>query len=122
MAKPYSMDLRERVMAEVDEGLLLEMVAERFAVSVRTLRNWLALRAESGSLLPRQGEVGRKRKLDPAQRESIEKAISRSPSLDLEELRTKFSLPVLLSTLWSALERWGMTLKKSPVCGRATPR
>jgi len=39
MAKPYSMDLRERVMAEVDEGLLLEMVAERFAVSVRTLRN-----------------------------------------------------------------------------------
>lgn len=115
MAKPYSTDLRVRAMVEVDQGMPLEMVAQRFTVSVRTLRNWLALREESGELEPRRGEVGRKPKLGPVQRKSIETAIAQSPSLTLEELRIKFSLPVSLSTLWSALKQWGLTRKKSPV-------
>ena len=60
--------------------------------------------------------VGPKPKLDES-REKITTAVQAAPSATLEELRVTLSLPGCLSTLWNALEHWGLSLKKSDVRG-----
>jgi transposase len=51
--RPYSEDLRERVMAAIDRGDRREEVAERFSVSVPTITRWVRLRRETNGLAPR---------------------------------------------------------------------
>jgi putative transposase len=57
MAKPYSMDLRERVVAAVEkEGLSRRHAAWRFEVGVSTVINWVRRFRETGSVAP--GQMG----------------------------------------------------------------
>lgn len=57
MAKPYSMDLRERVVAAVEkEGLSRHAAAARFGIGVSTAVNWLRRFKETGSVAP--GQMG----------------------------------------------------------------
>ena len=51
--KPYSEDLRWRVVAAVDDGLPRAAVARRFIVSVPTIKRWLKQRRETGALAPK---------------------------------------------------------------------
>jgi putative transposase len=55
MAKPYSMDLRERVVAAVEEeGLSRHEAAARFGVVPSTAINWVRRFRETGSVAPSQ--------------------------------------------------------------------
>jgi putative transposase len=55
MSKPYSMDLRERVVRAVEqEGLSRRQAAERFGIGCSTAINWVARLHEKGSLKPDQ--------------------------------------------------------------------
>ena len=114
MGKPYSMDLRVRVMAAVDAGDSVDEAAEQFEVTARTIWSWLALRKETGGVAPRKGAVGPQPTLDE-HREKIVAAIAASPSLTLDEMRERLELPGCRTTLWKSLVRWGQTLKKSPL-------
>lgn len=51
--KPYSEDLRERVVAAVERGTKRTEVVETFAVSLPTLKRWLKQRRERGDLAPK---------------------------------------------------------------------
>ena len=51
--KPYSEDLRLRVLAAVDAGRPGEEVAKTFSVSVPTIKRWLRRRRESGDVEPK---------------------------------------------------------------------
>ena len=51
--KPYSKDLRVRVLAAVDGGVPREEVAKTFSVSVPTINRWLKRRRESGDVEPK---------------------------------------------------------------------
>jgi transposase len=107
------MDLRRRVVAEVDRGAPPAEVAERFQVRERTIWNWLALRKETGQLAPRQGDVGPTCLLEE-HREQILQSVRDDPGLTLAQRLTQLRLPGCATTLWNALQRWGVTLKKSP--------
>ena len=50
--RPYSTDLRERVLAAVDAGARREEVAAVFGVSVPTIKRYLKRRRETGGLPP----------------------------------------------------------------------
>jgi transposase len=51
---PISNDLRERVLAAVDERAEpIECIAKRFLVGERTIYAWLKLRKETGDIKPR---------------------------------------------------------------------
>jgi putative transposase len=53
MAKPYSKDLRERVVAAVEEeGLSRHQAAARFDVGVSTVIRWVIRLRETGSVAP----------------------------------------------------------------------
>ena len=51
--KPYSEDLRERVVAAVERGTKRSEVVETFAVSLPTLKRWVKQRRETGALAPK---------------------------------------------------------------------
>jgi transposase len=51
--KPYSEDLRERVVAAVERGEKRAAVVETFRVSLPTVKRWLKQRRETGSLAPK---------------------------------------------------------------------
>jgi len=57
MGKPYSVDLRERVVGAVESGgLSRRAAARRFGVGVTTVINWVRRRRETGSVAP--GRMG----------------------------------------------------------------
>lgn len=51
--KPYSKDLRVRVLAAVDAGTPREEAAKTFSVSVPSIKRWLKRRRETGDVAPR---------------------------------------------------------------------
>lgn len=51
--RPYSEDLRWRVVRAVGKGTPREEVAEQFEVSVPTIERWLRRRRETGGLAPK---------------------------------------------------------------------
>lgn len=114
MAKPYSKDLRERVLAAVDAGESIAGVARRFSVSRPTIHSWLRLRKDTGALQPREREPSG-RVLDK-HRKRIEQRLQEKPGLTLKELQTKLKLPVSVSTVCRALQAWKLTYKKKSVC------
>jgi len=57
MGKPYSNDLRERVVAAVESGgLSCRQAAARFGLGVSTAINWVRRKRETGSVAP--GQMG----------------------------------------------------------------
>ena len=53
MGKPYSLDLRERVVAAVvTGGLSCNRAAKQFGVGISTAINWVRRRRETGSVAP----------------------------------------------------------------------
>lgn len=69
MAKPYSLDLRERVVAAVEhDGLSCHQAAQRFSIGISTAIKWLRRRRETGSVAP--GRMGgcKPRKISGAHR------------------------------------------------------
>lgn len=57
MAKPYSMDLRKRVVDAVElDGLSCNQAAARFDVAISTAIGWVNRYRETGSLAP--GQIG----------------------------------------------------------------
>ena len=57
MARPYSMDLRERVVAAVEEeGLSRNEAAARFGIGISTAVNWVRRFKDTGTVAP--GQMG----------------------------------------------------------------
>ncbi len=56
MGKPYSMDLRERVVAAVAGGMSRNQAAKQFGIGISTAINWVKRLGETGSVAP--GKMG----------------------------------------------------------------
>ena len=57
MGKPYSMDLRERVVAAIEGGLSTRQAAGRFAIGIATAGTWARLKRATGAVRPaKQGK------------------------------------------------------------------
>ncbi len=87
--KPYSADLRERVLAAVQAGEHAQaQIAEQFQISDATLENWLRRQRETGhcAALPHGG--GRPRTLQDCAA-FIRAEIKKQPDVTLEELCTR---------------------------------
>jgi transposase len=52
MGRAYGLDLRQRVIAAIDEGLSARSAAARFSVAPSTAINWHRQWREAGSLSP----------------------------------------------------------------------
>lgn len=113
--KPYSIDLRERVMAMVDGGMHINNVAEVFKVSPRVIYDWLKLRRETGALAPASGyQTGRQPKItdwEEFERFAAANKLCTSQEMALEWGK-KYSITISKSVIKRALKKIGYTSKK----------
>src|ERR1700682_5601604 len=57
MGKPYSIDLRERVVSAIEGGVSTRQAAERFAIGIATAGTWARLKRATGEVRPaKQGK------------------------------------------------------------------
>jgi len=112
--KPYSMDLRERVVAACDarEGTH-EQIAERFGVSDRWIRKLLQQRRETGSIAPLPQNPGRKPALNDRQTKQLGRLIRKRPDATLKELQALMGVKISISALDRAIRALDVTLKKN---------
>lgn len=111
--RAYSCDLRERVLADFDGGMGNEAVARKYRVSSRWVYKLRRQRDETGRIEPRRGRTGPTRVL-AGQDERLAELVRQRPDATLSELREELGLPMSVVTVWRALKRLGLTLKKSP--------
>lgn len=113
--RAYSCDLRERVLADFDGGMGNDAVARKYRVSSRWVFKLRRQRDQTGQIAPRRGRTGPPRML-AGQDERLAELVRQRPDATLRELRDELGLPMSLVTVWRALKRLGLTLKKSPAC------
>lgn len=108
--RAYSMDLRERVLADSDQGMGPKTVAAKYRVSESWVRRLKQRRAATGETTPRPS--GRRPSSWKPHAERIREAVRDLPDQTLQELKTRLQLALSLATLWRATRALGLTLKK----------
>jgi transposase len=111
--RAYSADLRQRVLADCDEGMPAAEVAAKYRVSSSWVRRLKQRRRETGSIEPIPQRHGPRPKWEP-HAPAIAEAVRDEPDATLEEHRAALGLDLGLSTLWRAIDALGLTLKKKP--------
>jgi transposase len=109
--KPYSMDLRERVLKDCAAGLGTKAVAEKYSVSPSWVRRLKQRKRQDGRVEPRSPRNKRVPKL-AAHAGKIRELVAATPDLTLAELRDRLGVAVALATLWAAVAELGLTVKK----------
>ena len=112
--KPYSMDLRERVVAACDrkDGRRVD-IAKRFGVSTAWIRRLLQRRRETGSIAALPQNAGRKPALDARKIERLRRLVERQPDATLRELKDRLGVTISNGAMIRGLRVLKLTLKKS---------
>jgi transposase len=109
--KTYSLDLRERVLKDVDAGLATSAVARKYSVSSAWVRRLKQRRAATGLIGPKPQRRG---SLPAAVTfaEQIREVVRKAPDATLDESRKRLNWTMSRSTLANALLTLGLTRKK----------
>jgi transposase len=114
MAKPYSMDLRERVMEAIRGGQTREAVARRFEISLSSVGRYIKRFREKGSLAPDKFG-GHKRHALADEEERLRDWIKERPDMTLEEIQDRLhdsGIEVGRTAIWNFLRHVRLTYKK----------
>jgi transposase len=121
MARAYSLDLRERVVAFVASGQTTRAAAAVFGVSVASVVKWTQRKSATGSAAAKP--MGGKRPfLLEAERDWLLTRLDEKPDLTLHALRDDLrerGVTVSCDTLWRFLKRQEISFKKNLVRRRA---
>jgi transposase len=120
MGKPYSIDLRERVVAAVKTGgISCHRAAKQFGVSISTAINWVRLLRETGSVAP--GKMGGHRpKLISGRHRTWLLQRIKEGDFTLRVLVAELAergLKVDYRTVWNFVHAEKLSFKKSVVAG-----
>jgi transposase len=118
MSRAYSQDLRDRVIdAALEEALSARSAAARFGVGIATAIVWVRRARETGSRAARPRGQPRGSKLE-AHREAILGWIAEKDDITIAEIRERLVVELGTSagvgTVWTFLDRCGLTFKKRP--------
>jgi transposase len=122
MPGPVSMDLRRRVVDAYKQGEgSYRGLAARFSVGEKSIRRWVRLEAEQGSLAPSAASRGPAAKIDETGRAAIRMMLEEQCDLTNAELAEQLHERGLASTSASAVSRalgkMGWSRKKNAVGG-----
>ena len=115
MVKPYSDDLRERVVAALGAGESCRTVAQRFGIAPSTVVKWSKRLRETGSVSPAKMGGYVDYRLQP-HRDFIHASVAATPHLTLRVLRDLLAergVRVSTDTVWRFLRREGLSFKKN---------
>ncbi len=113
--KPYSVDLRERLLRAIDAGLGATEAARLFGVGASTISRWQQQRRETGDLRPRP-RPGRTPRIGPGQADAMRAQVAAHPDVTLEQHCALWAeargVAVSISTMSRVHARLGITVKK----------
>ena len=111
--RPYSLDLRQRVVAALDagEGSQPE-IAARFRVSVSFITRLFQRRRQTGSVAPAPHGGGHPPALDQAGREKLRQLVREQPDATLQELAQRLGVPCGRMAVFRTLRELKITRKK----------
>jgi transposase len=121
MATAYSMDLRERVIQDVDAGFSAKELAARYHISRAWVDALKQRRRETGSIAPHKQTKFRRRVL-AGQEGLLQALVAAQPDATLAELREALHTSAALATIWRELNQLDFTLKKNRPRRRTTTR
>src|SRR5579862_9479474 len=123
MAKPYSDDLRARVIEAIEEGATREEAAERHHVSLSSVGRFLRRKREKGSVSAAKFG-GYKPYALAAHEELVRHLLAEQPDITLAELKSilaKEKVRVGQTSIFRFLRHLKLTFKKKPARRRAGP-
>ena len=117
MARAYSLDLRERVVAAIEGGLSTHQAAARFSIGISTAGAWARLKRSQGNVRPgRQGKP--KGSVLDGHADFILSVLEGKPDTTLDELVERLAaeraVRIVRTAVWKFLDRCDMTHKKRP--------
>ncbi len=120
--KAYAQDLRERVLAAVDDGMAVATTAALFKVSVSYVYKVRLRRLRTGETTARPQCCHLGRAL-AAHHDAIRAEVTARPDVTLDELRAWLlktrGVSASQGGMWNTLDRLGLTLKKRPTTLRS---
>jgi len=121
MVRPYSLDLRERVVAAAEAGQSCRAVAKRFGVSVSSVVKWRGRARTTGSAAAKP--MGGKRPVRLAgQRAFILDRIATKPDITIRALKAELAEHGTIASygaVWTFVHRQDLSHKKKPARSRA---
>jgi transposase len=124
MAAPYSLDLRERVVAAVAAGMSRAQAAAHYQVSHSSAIRWTRRLAETGS--PAALPMGGKKPFSLANEETwIRARVEEKPDITGRELLaelTQRGIEVSYYGVWHFVDHVGLSFKKKPARQRTGSR
>jgi len=116
MAKTLSLDLRERVVAAVSQGMSCRQAAVRFGVSPASAIRWCSLQRDTGS--PKAKPQGGDRRSGPIEAQAcvILSLLKERSDITLKELQAELDAAGYhfgIGTLWRFFDRHARTWKKT---------
>lgn len=116
MSKALSVDLRDRVVAAIEDGMSCRQAAVRFGVSASSAIRWRALSRRQGDVRP--GPLGGDRRSGRIEAHSalILSLVQAKDDITLAELKASLAESGVftgMGTLWRFFDRHRITLKKS---------
>ena len=122
MAKGYSKDLRERVVAIVEEGDSAREAARLLNVGASTAIRWIERWTTTGSVEAKPGTGHSRSPLNKHEQWLLD-LIAEEPDLTLDDIRLRLSgakkLKVGTSSIWRFYDRQEITFKKNSARRRA---
>jgi transposase len=124
MAAPYSLDLRERVVAAVAAGMSRKRAAAHYQVSHSSAIRWTKRETETGS--PAALPMGGKKPFTLANEEAwIRARIEQKPDITGRELLAELNqrgIEVSYYGVWHFVDHAGLSFKKKPTRQRTGSR
>jgi transposase len=123
MARPYSQDLRVRLVRYVEGGVSARAAAKVFGVSESAAIKWMQRWRRRGSVAP-DPVRGHRRQLLESHSDWLLEVIETKTDLTLEEIRAqlrKRGVRVSLWTVWSFYDRHDISFKKKRLRQRTGP-
>ena len=123
MARAYSLDLRERVVAAVTAGRSCRAVAAQFDVAVSTVVKWTSRLRDTGSAAAKP-MGGKRHDVLAGERDWVLARLAEMPDLTMRELTSELAERgkiVSHVTVWNLVRRAGKSFKKNSAGERAGP-
>ena len=102
----YSLDLRERVIKNIEMGSSQAKTARLFHLSKSTVNRWWIRYQETGSFAPK-ARIGSKGKINP---EDLKNYVESNPDKILSEIAKEFG--VSICAVYKRLKKLGFSYKK----------
>jgi transposase len=120
--KPYSADLRERLLGAIDAGLPVAEAARRFRVCPSTIRRWRVRQHTTGSVAARP-RPGRTPRIGSAQAAVLAAQVAAQADATLAQHCARWEaeqgVRVSIATMSRVTRRLGITVKKRGAGQRA---